>query len=141
MTQHFGLTDSLTTMTPTVRNFRDGVLLPQLARYRELIGELVYLTIVGPDVAHVVHILTVNLLLASLLFTVQLFYDFFVLHGIMIWSLLSLELLSYFDTGWVDDPNTHRSNTGFCIFLRFTLISWCSKIQESVSHSAIKAEY
>jgi len=58
MTQHFGLTDSLTTMTPTVRNFRDGVLLPQLARYRELIGELVYLTIVGPDVAHVVHILS-----------------------------------------------------------------------------------
>jgi len=49
-------------------------------------------------------------------------------------------LLLYFST-YVQCRNTHKSTTGYCVFLGPNLISWSAKKQPTVFRSSAKAEY
>ncbi|KAK6117405.1 hypothetical protein DH2020_048861 [Rehmannia glutinosa] len=53
----------------------------------------------------------------------------------------SLNLTAYSDSDWGSDLDDRKSVTGFCVFLRNNLVSWCSKKQTSVSGSSIEVEY
>nr|XP_027082458.1 uncharacterized protein LOC113704784 [Coffea arabica] len=57
-----GVTDSKTTATPIEPNThltpRDGTLLDNPTRNRQLVGDLVYLTVTRPDIAYAVHIVS-----------------------------------------------------------------------------------
>jgi hypothetical protein len=68
------------------------------------------------------------------------------LQGTQFKSLLfpsssSLELHTYSDADWADDPTYRKSTTSFCIFLGDFVISWKSKKQDIVSPSSTEAEY
>ncbi|CAL2247655.1 unnamed protein product [Prunus armeniaca] len=52
-----------------------------------------------------------------------------------------MNLSAYSDADWAGDINTHRSTTGFVIFLGSNPISWQLKKQGFVSRSSTEAEY
>ncbi|GJZ26532.1 uncharacterized mitochondrial protein-like protein [Tanacetum coccineum] len=56
-------------------------------------------------------------------------------------SASTLDLRAYCDVDWAGDNITRKSTTGFCVFLRDSLISWKSKKQYVLSKSSTKAEY
>ncbi|XP_022032290.1 uncharacterized mitochondrial protein AtMg00810-like [Helianthus annuus] len=118
--QRARLSDNRIVDTPFETNARysptDGFPMADTSLYRAIVGSLVYLTITRLDITHVVHVLQ------SLLFP----------------STSSLELRAYSDTDWDSD---RKSTTGFCVFLRDSLISWKSKKQDFVSRSTSEAEY
>ena len=53
----------------------------------------------------------------------------------------SLQLVAYSDADWAGCSDTHRSTTGWCMFLGDALISWRCKKQDRVSKSSTEAEY
>ncbi|XP_042012266.1 uncharacterized mitochondrial protein AtMg00240-like [Salvia splendens] len=114
--------------------------------YRRLIGRLVYLCIIRPDITFAVnklsqflskpcsdHSLAVERVLKYLKGTIG--HDQF-------YSAQADPSLSIFsDADWAGCPDTRRSISGFCLFLGTFFISWRSKKQHTVSRSSAEAEY
>ncbi|XP_028051866.1 uncharacterized protein LOC114256413 [Camellia sinensis] len=123
-----GLTDCKTTSIPIDPQTRltplDGDLLSNATLYRQLVGNLVYLTVTHPDVAYDVHLVSQHMF-----------------HGLHHSTHSSLKLRVFSDTDWVGDPTNRRSTTGFCFFLGDSLLTWCSKKQSLTAHSSTEAEY
>uniref|UniRef100_A0A2N9FVG4 CCHC-type domain-containing protein n=1 Tax=Fagus sylvatica TaxID=28930 RepID=A0A2N9FVG4_FAGSY len=145
-----GLTDTKVVSTPLEMNARltplDGTPLSDATLYRQLVGSLVYLTVTRPDIAHAVHL--VSQFLSALHFThyaavihILRYIKGTMFHGLHFSAHSTLDLCAYSDADWAGDPTDHHSTTGFCFFLGDSLISWCSKKQNIVSHSRTEAEY
>jgi len=52
-----------------------------------------------------------------------------------------VELIGYLDSDWVDNPNDRRSTAGYAFGIGYTIVSWSSEKQLTVSLSSTKAEY
>ncbi|GKV50006.1 hypothetical protein SLEP1_g56724 [Rubroshorea leprosula] len=121
------LNDGKSVSTPLEPNVKltpmDGFPLSDPTRYRQLVGSLVYLTTIRPDIAYAVHIV----------------------RNIISWTPFSTNsspvLRAYSDANWAGDPFDRRSTTGYCLFLGNSLISWRSKKQTIPSRSSTEAEY
>jgi hypothetical protein len=61
--------------------------------------------------------------------------------GLLLHRSSTSELVVYSDTDWVGCPDTHRSTSGYAVFLGDNLISWSSKRYNTTSHSNTEAEY
>jgi hypothetical protein len=61
--------------------------------------------------------------------------------GLVLHRSPSAELVVYTDADWAGCPDTHRSTSGYAVFLGGNLISWSSKRQPVVSRSSAEAEY
>ncbi|GJV55718.1 uncharacterized mitochondrial protein-like protein [Tanacetum coccineum] len=62
-------------------------------------------------------------------------------HGLHLLPSSVERLISYSDADWVGCPDTHRSTSGYCVFLGDNLVSWSAKRQHVVSRSSAEAEY
>ncbi|GJS80626.1 ribonuclease H-like domain-containing protein [Tanacetum coccineum] len=50
-------------------------------------------------------------------------------------------LVAYSDADWAGCPTTHRSTSGYCIFLGHNNLSWSFKRQPTLSRSSAESEY
>jgi hypothetical protein len=62
-------------------------------------------------------------------------------YGVLIRHSSSSDLVVYTNTDWAGCLDTHRSTSGYAVFLRDNLILWSAKRQTVVSHSSADAEY
>lgn len=62
-------------------------------------------------------------------------------HGLHLYPSSSSTLISYTDANWDECSNTHRSTSGYCVFLGDNLLSLSSKRQTTLSRSSAESEY
>jgi len=109
----------------------NGNPLPKSAYYRELVGALIYLSF----------LLLVRVFLMRYIYWVSLLVYINTLCGFHSYPSLNswhhdsfptfpvnspLTLWAYSDASWANNSDIHCSTTGFCNFLRLSLISWHS---------------
>ena len=124
----------------------EGEILHDPTSYRRLIGKLNFLTHTRPDIAFPVQHLSRFLQaprhphMKAAIHVLQYLKNEPAL-GIFLSKSPTFDLLAYCDADWVACSHTHKSVSGFVIFLGNTLISWKSKKQVTVSLSSAEAEY
>jgi hypothetical protein len=62
-------------------------------------------------------------------------------YGLLLRHLSSSNLVFYPDADWVGCPDSHRSTSGYAVFLWDNLVSWSVKRQAVLSRSSAEAEY
>ncbi|XP_065631288.1 uncharacterized mitochondrial protein AtMg00810-like [Quercus suber] len=129
---HAQLLDSKPVHTPMVVSQHlssDGLLFSDPTLYRSLVGALQYLTIMRPDIAHAIncvsqflrsstedHFLAVTCILRYVKGTLQ--------FGLTFRPSAALGMLvAYSDADWARCPDTHRSTSGYSIYLGNNLVS------------------
>uniref|UniRef100_A0A3Q7ECW6 Reverse transcriptase Ty1/copia-type domain-containing protein n=1 Tax=Solanum lycopersicum TaxID=4081 RepID=A0A3Q7ECW6_SOLLC len=145
-----GLQDSSSVHTPLELNVKyhreEGDILPDPSMFRQLVGNLNYVTITQPDISFAVqqvsqliqapchlHFVAIHRIIRYLLEAST--------HGLFFPSGSSIRLTTLCDSDWAGCPDTRRSVTGWCMFLEESLISWKSKKQDHVSKSSTEAKY
>ncbi|PKU85215.1 putative mitochondrial protein [Dendrobium catenatum] len=113
--------------------------------YRQLAGCLQYLTLTRPDITYTVNKVCQHMQNPTILhfeaLKCLLRYIQGTLHiGLPLFRDKSV-LQSYSDSDWAGDTKDQKSITGYCNFLGSSLISWCTKKQNTVARSSTKAEY
>lgn len=145
-----GLTDSKIASTPLEYNTHlspsEGKLLEDPARYRQLVGSLIYLTATRPDISYAVHLVSQFMAAPcsthfAAVLRILRYVKGTLFHGLHFSIHSSLELQCYSDSDWAGDPTDRRSTTGYCCFLGTSLISWRSKKQTFPARSSTEAEY
>ena len=121
-------------------------LLDDSLRYRRMIRKLLYLTITRPDLSYSMNHLSQFLanprvphLQAA--YHVLEYIKSTVGQGLFFSTTSCVQLRAFADADQAACPNTHRSISGFCVFIGESLVSWKSKKQHTISRSSAKAEY
>ncbi|XP_023758317.1 uncharacterized mitochondrial protein AtMg00810-like [Lactuca sativa] len=123
-----------------------GELVDDPTIYCRLAGALQYLTFIRPDISYAIqqvcmhmhaprmsHLHALKHILRYVKGTIEI--------GIYLHHNSVSTLTACTDTDWVGCPDTHRSTSGYCVFLCDNLISWSAKRETIVSHSSTEAEY
>jgi hypothetical protein len=114
--------------------------------YHSLVGALQYLTFTRSDISYKIQQVCLHMHDLREPHMTALKHILRYLQGTLDFVLLlrrssTSKLVVYSDADWVGCPNTHRSTSGYTVFLGDNLISWSSKCQNTVSHSSSEAEY
>ena len=120
-------------------------LLSDPAKYRRLVGRLIYLTITRPELSYSLHVLAQFMQEPrqghwDAAMRVLRYLKQSPAQGIFL-RPHSLELEAYCDSDWASCPLTRRSVTGYFITLGGCPVSWKTKKQTTVSRSSAEAEY
>ncbi|XP_050378417.1 uncharacterized mitochondrial protein AtMg00810-like [Argentina anserina] len=121
-------------------------LLKDPEKYRRLIGWLIYLTVSRPDITYAIHVLSRFMNQPRKThweapLRVVRYLKGAPGQGLFFSSISDLRLRAYCDFDWAGCPVTRRSTTGYFVFLGYSLVSWKSKHQKTVSLSSTEAEY
>lgn len=124
----------------------DDKALSNIGNYQKLVGKLIYLTNIRPDIAYFVHCLSqfMHAPLQSHLnaaLRVLRYLKGSPGNGIQINANGNLKLKAYADSDWARCPVTRKSVSGYCVFLGDSLVTWKSKKQSTLSRSSSEAEY
>ncbi|GJW03478.1 ribonuclease H-like domain-containing protein [Tanacetum coccineum] len=61
--------------------------------------------------------------------------------GFQLYASATTSLVGYTDADWAGYPSTHRSTSGYYVFLSDNLLPWSAKRQHTISRSSVEAEY
>jgi hypothetical protein len=116
------------------------------SQFQRIVGALQYLTFTRPDIAYAVqqiclrmhdpqepHLTAMKRILRYLQGTSD--------YGLLLRRSSSSDLIVYTDANWAGCPDTHRSSSGYAVFLRDNLVSWSTKRQIVVFRSSAEAKY
>jgi hypothetical protein len=114
--------------------------------YRSLTGMLQYLTFSRPDIAYAVqqvclHMHTPRKPHLTALKRILRYLRGSLDYGLLLRPFPTSELVVYTDADWAGCPDTHRSTSGYAVFLGANLVSWAAKRQPVVSRSSAESEY
>ncbi|CAI9759851.1 unnamed protein product [Fraxinus pennsylvanica] len=122
----------------------EGEVFSDPASYRRLVGRLLYLTITRPDLSYSVHLLS-RYMQAPRTTHMNAAHKILIKKapglGLFFSSTSDLQLKAYTDSDWGGCPDSRKSITSYCVFIRPSLISWKSKKQSIISRSSAEAEY
>jgi hypothetical protein len=116
------------------------------SQFRSIAGALQYLTFTRPDIAYAMQQICLHMHDPQELHLTAMKRILRYLQGTLDYSLLlrrssSFNLVVYTYADWTGCPDTHRSTSGYAVFLGDNLVSWSAKRQTVVSRSSAKAEY
>ncbi|CAL2238958.1 unnamed protein product [Prunus armeniaca] len=119
-------------MEQNIKLSNEGEILKDPAKYRRLVGRLIYLTITRPDITYVVHVLSRFMhepRIPHMDAAVQIlrYLKYTPGQGILFPTQDDLKLKAFCDSDWAGCPTTGRSTTSYCVFLGNSLISWRTK--------------
>nr|XP_016436687.1 PREDICTED: uncharacterized mitochondrial protein AtMg00810-like [Nicotiana tabacum] len=125
---------------------KKGELLPKPEEYRSLLGKLIFLTHIRPDLSFAVQHLSQFMQQPCIPHMKAALHLLRYLKGSADSGIFynndpAMSLQVFCDNDWASYPDSRRSVTGFCIFLGGSLVGWKSKKQHVVSLSSAEAEY
>ena len=105
----------------------DGVCLSDPCLYRNIIANLVYLTTIRPNIAHVVHVVSQFVTAPSNVYWGAVLHILKYLCGtqfrsLMFPSMSFFQLRAYNDADWDSDVYDSKSTIGYCMFVGDLLI-------------------
>ena len=120
-------------------------LLEDAGRYRRLVGKLIYLTVIRPDIAYIVGVLS------------QFMQEPRIVHWLGVIRVLAyvkkapgkglmykknghLLIETYSDSDYAGDKD-RKSTSGYCTYVGGNLVMWRSKKQNVISRSNAESEY
>lgn len=117
-----------------------------VSSFCRLIGKLLYLTVIRPDIAFIVQDLSQFLQSPKQLhFSVALRIVKYVKNqpglGMLFLDENGQHLASYCDSHWAGCCETRKSVIGYCVKFGMSLISWKEQKQGTISRSSVKAKY
>ncbi|XP_019197946.1 PREDICTED: uncharacterized protein LOC109191750 [Ipomoea nil] len=144
-----GMVDCKPVITPVSSvKITDDVAVPYAdpTQYRSLAGALQYLTVTRPDLSYDVNLLCQHMHAPTTTDWVSLkrvmrYVKGTLNLGLRISRSTSMDIHAYSDSDWADDPNDHKSTSGFAVFLGSNLISWIFRKQRTVACSSTEVEY
>ncbi|GMP92146.1 hypothetical protein CsSME_00042491 [Camellia sinensis var. sinensis] len=100
--------------------------------YRELVGCLVYLTVIRPNLAYAVHVVSQFVFAHrsthwAALVRILRYLRGTIFQDLLLFSTSSLDLVDYANSDWAGDVTNCKSTSGFCMFFGGSLISWENK--------------
>jgi hypothetical protein len=106
----------------------DGEPLKNPTRYHHIVGSLVYLGVIRPDISYSVHILSQFIsaptqIHYSHLLRVLRYLCETISRRLFFSRSSSLQLHAYCDATWASDPSDRRSLSAYCVFLGGSLIA------------------
>ncbi|GKA27477.1 ribonuclease H-like domain-containing protein [Tanacetum coccineum] len=124
----------------------DGDSVSDPTLYRSLAGALQLLTFTRPDISYTVQQICLYMhdprdlyfhALKRILRYVRGTFD----HGLQLHVSSTSQLTAFTNADWAGCLVTHRSTSGYCVFLGDNLLSWSAKRQVTLSRSSAEAEY
>ncbi|XP_071734160.1 secreted RxLR effector protein 161-like [Rutidosis leptorrhynchoides] len=134
-------------MEPNLKMKKDqGKELKDVKLFRQMVGSLIYLTIIRPEIAYSVGIVSqfmqcptnVHIDAAK---RILRYVKGSIGHGLWYKKCDNVLLKGFVDADWVGDANDRHSTSGYYFNMSSVVISWCSKKQDVVALSSTEAEY
>lgn len=120
--------------------------LPQLERYRRLVGRLVYFSTTWPDITYSIHILTQFMQQPHVAHWDAAMHVIRYLkgtlgQGILLRASPPIHITGWSDFDWEGCPLTRRSLTGWIVQIGTSIVFWKTQKQDIVTLSSTEAEY
>lgn len=150
MLAEFGLADIHLVYTPMVEKEH---LQPDIkaqpadqVNYQRMVGKLIFLTHIRPDIAYAVSIVSRFMTNPQELHARAVIHIYRYLRGNVDFALLyrqgeETDLYRFTDGNWAGDTHDRKSTTGYIFMLGSTPITWNNKKQPTMALSSIESEY
>lgn len=124
----------------------DGEIFFDASRYRRMVGKLIYLIELRPDIIFAVDVVsqykhTLHQPHWDAMYRILRYLKSSPGKGILYTPSSSLSVIDYSDADWAGNPHDCRSTTGYYTFITGNLVTWKNKKQHVVARSSVETKY